>query len=227
MKPLAAALLFGLAAGAHAAPVVTTVADAEAAKALDSVLERVVIAKPALDASKGSGAAKGSLEITKDGGKPTIKGALTAGTEGKAGYQQRTIDWNFTTNVGAFSSTKRDTSETMSVVVTGTAMAVHQVSATKGGAVERESTIDSKTVKLKAGGTAAIVTTDDKVTIAAAAAVVQFQGTGQPTLLAKGGYVKSDLPNGGQVYTHHVIQVGTQTLSEAELAGFMKNRVAN
>lgn len=39
--------------------------------------------------------------------------------------------------------------------------------------------------------------------------------------------MKSDLPNGGQLYTHHLIQVGTQTVTDAELAGFMKNRVAN
>ncbi len=227
MKQIVAPLLFVLVASAQAAPVVTTVADTEAAKALDGVLDHVVIAKPALDASKSSGAAKGSLEITKDGGKPTIKGALTAGTEGKSGYQKRTIDWNFATNVGAFASVKRDASETTSVAVTGTANLVHQVSSTKGGTVEREATIDSKTVTLKAGGTAAVVVTDEKITIATGAAAVQFQGTGQPALLAKSGYVKTDLANGGQLYTHHVIQVGTQKLTDAELAGFLKHRVAS
>ncbi len=226
-KFLMSAVLLGLVASAQAAPVVTNVADAEAAKALDSVLEHVVIAKPALDASKTSAPAKGSLAITKDGGKPTIKGTLLAGTEGKAGYQARAIDWNFTTNVGTFASTKRDATETTVIAVTGTPNDVRQVSTTKGGAVERESTIDSKTVTLKAGGTATVVTTDEKVSIASGTAAVQFQGSGQPALMTKAGYVKSDLANGGQLYTHHVIQVGTQTVTEAELAAFLKNRVAS
>lgn len=182
MKPFVAVVLFGLVASSQAAPVVTTLTDAEASKALDSVLEHVVIAKPALDASRTVGTAKGSLEITKDGGKPTIKGALTAGTEGKAGFQKRAIDWNFTTNIGSFSSIKRDATETTSVAVTGTANDVHQVSSTKGSAVERDAIIDSKTVTLKAGCTAPVVVTDEKITIAAAAAAVQFQATGQPAL---------------------------------------------
>lgn len=222
-----ATLVSLLAVSAEAAPTVTVVKGAAAATALDSVLEHVVISKPALDASKNSAAAVGTLEITKDGGKPTIKGELSTGTDGKAGYSKRTIDWNFATNVGTFSSTKRDATESSSVAVTGTATTVHQVASTKGGAIERASTVDSKHVTLKTGKTADVVVTDETITIAAAAAAVQFQGTGQPAQLVKAGYVKSDLPSGGQLYTRHDIKVGEQTVSQAELDRFMKNRVAN
>ena len=227
MKPVVAALLLGLVARAHAAPVVTIVKGAEAASSLDSVLEHVVISKPALEASKSSAAATGSLEVTKDGGKPTIKGELTSGTDGKPGFSKRTIDWNFATNVGAFSSTKRDATQTTTVAVTGTATTVHQVTATKGGAIERASTTDSKTVTLKSGGTAVVVVTDETITVAEAAAAVHFEASGQPAQLAKTGYQKTELPNGGQRYTRHAVKVGEQTVTDAELAGFLKNRVAN
>jgi hypothetical protein len=80
-------------------------------------------------------------------------------------------------------------------------------------------------VTLKAGGTAEIVSTDDKLSIASATAVVHFQSSGDPALLQKGGYVKSELAGGGQQYARHAVTVGGQQVTDQELAGFLKGRV--
>jgi len=212
---------------AHAEDSVRKATDTEAASALDSVLENIVTG-PALEHSRGaSSGTKGSIEIRKsDGARPTIKGNLVVGTENTAGWHKRTIEWDFAKGTGTFESVRRDRDETELVsAIADTPEHKRQVFKTSGGPIERESIIDTRTVRLKAGGTAQVVKADERVVIAKRA-LVHFDSMGQASLYTKGGYVKTESADGGRVYTRSSIQVGGTTVSPEQLDAFMKNRVA-
>lgn len=212
--------------GARAESTATRAVDGEAARALDSVIEHVVAA-PHVQRAKGvATGAKGEVTVQRTGTeKPVIRGTVVVGSEGSAGWHKRTIDWDFAKGTGTFESIRRDTTETEKLtVVASTAGDKRQVMTASGGPVERESVVETKTVQLVSGGTAPIVTAEDRVVVAKGS-IPAFVSTGEATLL-RGGYVKRDDASGARIYTRRVVEVGGRKVTDAELAAFMKNRVA-
>ena len=200
------------------------VTDVAAAETLDSVLEHVVSSSELSKARGVRSGARGTIEVIKDSAKPIIRGRVVVGSAPT--QHERTIDWNFNTNLGTFESVRGEGSDTHRLTVTATADHKLQVYKLSGGQIERETSIETKTVKLVDGKSVPIVTTKEQIVIANQTAAVHFAATGQPKQLVKSGYTKSVTASGGETYTRTAIQIGGQSVTPTELEAFLKKRVA-